>query len=1309
MSQAAWATNARFAAAAATWSVAHHADRPVSIRAGLGEGGPLDPGAHPARRLRARRSSSRDSLGGPYGGPHPHPPCGAASEQTGQIPRYAPAGDVRGLPFGIVDPLLGWFLSQALGPHLVGQASDLLTSGSADWRKGLAKDATDATAVPFSWRRVYRWLDSDATWPDLVEPSREGGERLVASLAGTLKPWIVLRPRRYTSQKRRLAAERIVGEVGARFLESLDSSLATAVAHHREMRLLTTIASGTAELVAVSRARQGKDERLLRLPPAIAVHMQTLIGMEESSGLLLLDALTEPTIEPARIVPELMVDPPSWLDRLPPLGWLAMADFAGAFEEAETASELYEKAATLGAPDRPRLLAKASSAARASGAPTRAIELLERARRIAHGVHPFVEAQAAALADDAERVMEAADGIDLSDDVDLASMVAQAHAVLGDHAAAIYILRQVCDGNPGLSSVRLLLAEYVAQRARNTAGVVRQSDLTEAFDLALEARDLRRRWRGNSAPAVAAACGVAGMLGQLDLVLSLGVQEPEGQARPAEADDERVLSMVVLAATSAGDFARARATVERISDPFVKALARGELAAQQGHTDAADFYMLAWDLADADHERAQVQLGLAGLGTWPLPGHDDLEASSEGHAAWILAMAQAAQGDDEAAATRLLGWRNRHLQCANLLASIRHRHGDIDGSVQVLRDAYHVHGSPESLIGAAQILSSERRFAEAEDLVSEAMPEARTTDHRRALLDVLAGAAQEREDWVQLERHARHLVELDPSDADARWLVVGALYNQRRFEDAWREATLGTHLEPSSETRVMAWIDLRRRFDPSIHAWREFLELQRAYPDSEVIHAAVIIGVFLMKLDEEPPPDLLQEWNSVRDAFFVRYPNSDHVWQIHVGTTPEEMVEALRPILRAESERYETMREDVSAGRAPYGVLALLTGRPYALALAATAAGCHVAYPPNPVTAADELTAAKQALGGRVVADASVLNLLSYTPDQVTAVVGAFDSIQLIDASVDDVRVAADNIEISDERLGWNLDADLPLLSQVPEQSRAEAVKRVAFMKETAERCTRTRHPQPIALDDLPDDTTHLMAWLGPLDYAKHARIPLYSDDAPLRAMARAVGVSAFGSLALLQVLADEARLTRALDDIQLNLRRRGFVDLPLNADHIKVLGDETRWAAPSTASFAFTRAAIWAAGPDAASLFLAVLHLAHQHAPDTVPAWLFAGTYGAGKGQAPLQATQRAVLLLLQALSVAGADPSVFVQLAAASRDAMALLNTPDPVEIALRWLFARASEDQDPQTAAAFVLHIASELEHETRQVATRIVFGL
>jgi hypothetical protein len=72
-------------------------------------------------------------------------------------------------------------------------------------------------------------------------------------------------------------------------------------------------------------------------------------------------------------------------------------------------------------------------------------------------------------------------------------------------------------------------------------------------------------------------------------------------------------------------------------------------------------------------------------------------------------------------------------------------------------------------------------------------------------------------------------------------------------------------------------------------------------------------------------------------------------------------------------------------------------------------------------------------------------------------------------------------------------------------------------------------------------------------------------------------------------------------------------------------------------------------------------------------------------------------------------AEPADFARLGEAARGAASLVGFTDPVSIALRWLFARVSEDEDPQTAAALVIHLASGLDEETRETARRIAFGL
>lgn len=130
-----------------------------------------------------------------------------------------------------MDPLLAWFAGQALGPELVAEATRILRR--RDWQTAFAKEVADAVGGGVSWRSVRRWLKRPPTWPDLVQPSLDGTERLVADAEAILRR---RRGRNGDDPGRRRRAEQVVGEAGARFLQSLDPSLAVAVAYHRAIR-----------------------------------------------------------------------------------------------------------------------------------------------------------------------------------------------------------------------------------------------------------------------------------------------------------------------------------------------------------------------------------------------------------------------------------------------------------------------------------------------------------------------------------------------------------------------------------------------------------------------------------------------------------------------------------------------------------------------------------------------------------------------------------------------------------------------------------------------------------------------------------------------------------------------------------------------------------------------------------------------------------------------------------------------------------------------------------------------------------------
>lgn len=234
------------------------------------------------------------------------------------------------------------------------------------------------------------------------------------------------------------------------------------------------------------------------------------------------------------------------------------------------------------------------------------------------------------------------------------------------------------------------------------------------------------------------------------------------------------------------------------------------------------------------------------------------------------------------------------------------------------------------------------------------------------------------------------------------------------------------------------------------------------------------------------------------------------------------------------------------------------------------------------------------------------------------------------------------------------------------------------------------------------------MPWVGPLDYAKHHGIPLYSDDAALRAVARGEGVAAFGTLALLEALVEQGA-TIDLTGLYLSLRRACIVDLPFNAVHVRQLAEEIRWTTPSPASLSLTRPAFWEARQPALDLFTEILKKAAEAVPQSVPGWLYAGLVGACRGTSDVPGLLRAATLLIRAVGATNADPRAFVSLVEAAQEAAHLIAMPDPVDAALRWLFERVKDDHDAQTAATYVAQLTAELEGEPRETARRIVFGV
>jgi hypothetical protein len=244
----------------------------------------------------------------------------------------------------------------------------------------------------------------------------------------------------------------------------------------------------------------------------------------------------------------------------------------------------------------------------------------------------------------------------------------------------------------------------------------------------------------------------------------------------------------------------------------------------------------------------------------------------------------------------------------------------------------------------------------------------------------------------------------------------------------------------------------------------------------------------------------------------------------------------------------------------------------------------------------------------------------------------------------------------------------------------------------------------------MPDiDRTSARAAVGPLDLAAANSVSLYSDEAVIRKVAEGIGVTAFGTVALLLALnqagiIDASRATQAMVDL-----RRGYaVDLPLDSGQIVAIAEDNGWEG-GPALFAFTRPAMWKNRVSAMALFRACCTRAFAVDRQLLTRWMVAGIRGLGlvgrSEMAPLAAAQ----LLLAAQQIAGDDPYQFAELAAAAQEASGWFGPADPVPAFLQMYFEVTAAAAGTDLGARALLSLASALDDANRLAAQRIAFGL
>jgi nucleoside phosphorylase len=1076
------------------------------------------------------------------------------------------------------------------------------------------------------------------------------------------------------------------------------------------------VALPTAEMVAEhgAQATTRFEELLARVPPPVAAQLEQARKHLPEETNVLLRRLAEAELSPSEIASRLVGDPPDWLEhpssaRL----WAVVGEFAAAHAVTEPAIDAFVMAAVAGDSSAPQWLARAALSAAGGEQRDRASELIARAQEVAGGSHPYVDVIKAAIeaaeTGNAFPALAAAEAYS-GDDLQIQMIRGVALAQLGRRTDALAVYDATLEQYPAntvaaLEVSRLLLARYLNDESESPL-----KDLERARELALQARDIRRAWRGDSAEAVVVAADAAGCARDFEGALQITLPEPDGEAMQEEAQNAEVLAQAARAALFTGQTQRALKIAERITDQVEQYLAQGDCFREIPDSDdlAREAYKRALAAATEVRQRVRAYFGLAQLGEWPIEGledfSNDLKEQERDVIDIIAATSERARGATEAAIKRLRKLRGSS-EALEALVGAYLDDNRVDDAVEDLRAGAERYRNPELRVRAARVLISVGRYEDAEEEARLAMDAVRAGSHQhRELRELRLRLAASLEKWPEVEAQARAIKEESIDSLEVRWLFVRALYHQGRLDTALEEMTREDALVPRSEAEAGLAIELYCRGPHTAENLEGVLDIADRFVASEQVSAAAVVAAAELSEHIELQASVLGRIRILLSGFFERFPQSKTLVRMQAEDAEglmNKLASYLEETFSSQSQQRERIMRDVSLGRLPYDFVSTLAGRPYATALIQRAAGFLPIASIDTETRSLEREAADQALDAAVVAETSALHVLDLLNRDTDEVLVSFSRVLVPHEVLHDALAAKDALNLPTiATASWDPDANRPVIINIEEELANTWSRMAERLVERVQRQCEVVRLRRMKGEKPPAVGATARPWLTSIEVAKDRKLALFSDDLVVRAAARAEGIPAFGTLSLLEVLVDRGELREQdLASATMELRRNRAVDLPFDEEQILALAAENRWES-GPATLAFTRPALWRAGPPTLSLYQKCIAEVVKNAQEFLPDWCSAAAIGcalASVPTAPLDHTVGYVLAstLLMASELADEPKTrLFAPLLNACR------------QVSASW------EGGDPLTAAAEALRdtLLAELGSSTAtQMFTRLIDGL
>jgi len=297
-------------------------------------------------------------------------------------------------------------------------------------------------------------------------------------------------------------------------------------------------------------------------------------------------------------------------------------------------------------------------------------------------------------------------------------------------------------------------------------------------------------------------------------------------------------------------------------------------------------------------------------------------------------------------------------------------------------------------------------------------------------------------------------------------------------------------------------------------------------------------------------------------------------------------------------------------------------------------------------------------------------------------------------------------------RLIWDEQAQTSRFILADEQAAATLADAAVTLVRDIEHVRRLPRPQPV---DERLGGARLLPWFPLIDLARVEGVALWSDDAALRGFARAVGVPAFSTLAVVQLMEEDGALSpQRREEIDRTLVRGFIGDLPILARPglLMELAEEDRWL-PAGLAVALGRPAAWVDPRHTLDVIGPLVQAVIANAPQSLPGWVYRFVRGAAYAHLAKPETAHLVIasLLASIAYLSGAQGPTAAALVTACRAALHetgydASGAQDPVVTAARLMYRAMSRILPRQTAAQYMLGFAASLDASDSDAIARAV---